>query len=76
LSICRVPDIMSPHWNGDVIVRNPDEYRARAAETLIEAQAAPEEMRLNLIIIAQQWLDLAEKAARKLSENSEKKSDE
>jgi hypothetical protein len=65
-----------PSLDGDVILQNPDEYRARAAETLIEAQAAPEEMRLNLIIIAQQWLDLAEKAARKLSENAEKKSDE
>jgi hypothetical protein len=67
---------MSRHCNGDAIVQNPDEYRAKAAETLIEAQAAPEEMRLNLIIIAQQWLDLAEKAARKRRENEEKKTDE
>ena len=54
-------------------MKSSEEYRAQAAESLREAETVPEHMRLNFIIIAQQWLDLADKAARQRSESDDEK---
>jgi hypothetical protein len=43
------------------IVKSPEEYRALAKECLRDAETMPESMRLSHIIIAQLWLELADK---------------
>jgi hypothetical protein len=47
-----------------LVVKNPDDYRALAADALRDAEIVPGGLRLHLIIIAQHWLDLADKVAR------------
>jgi hypothetical protein len=47
-----------------VIVKSPEEYRAMAKECLRDAETVPEGMRLSHIIIAQLWLELADKVAQ------------
>jgi hypothetical protein len=45
----------------ELIVRIPEEYRAMAKECLRDAETVPEGLRLSHIVIAQLWLELAEK---------------
>jgi hypothetical protein len=47
-----------------VIVKSPEEYRAMAKECLRDAETVPEGMRLSHIVIAQLWLELADKVAQ------------
>jgi hypothetical protein len=47
-----------------VIVKSPEEYRAMAKECLRDAETVPEGMRLSHIVIAQLWLESADKVAQ------------
>jgi hypothetical protein len=58
----------TPVGNGSVIVKSPEEYRVMAKECLREAETVPEGMRLSHIMIAQLWLELADKVTQLLLE--------
>ncbi len=45
-------------------MKSPEEYRALAKECLREAETVPEGMRLSHILIAQLWLELADKVTQ------------
>jgi hypothetical protein len=47
-----------------VIVKSPEEYRALAKDALREAETVPEGMRLSHLMIAQLWLELADKVTQ------------
>jgi hypothetical protein len=47
-----------------VVVKSAEEYRALAKECLREAETVPEGMRLSHIMIAQLWLELADKVTQ------------
>jgi hypothetical protein len=58
------PSFRNPEHNLSVIVKSPEEYRALAKACLREAETVPESMRLSHIMIAQLWLELADKVTQ------------
>jgi hypothetical protein len=47
-----------------------DEYRRRAEQCLREAETAPASLRLQLLMIAQKWFDLADAVTRLRTESN------